>query len=136
MHSFDNSVHPEDNGGFADEQQFPAKVRDKVESVIGEKTSGIGTHSISSDTSFFDFGLHQAAREGAVAVLKSKLQEIADEGQDVLRVVEFKDADGFTPLHHAAKCNRRDALILLIDSGSYLDARGEDENTPLHLAAK
>ena len=135
-HGFDNIVHPENNAAFVVDPLIPIKHHEKPESITGDKTSGVGTRSLDSESSFLDFGLHQAAREGALGSLKSKLQEIADEGQDVLRVIEYKDADGFTPLHHAAKCNRKDALILLIENGSYLDARGEDENTPLHLAAK
>ena len=136
MHSFGNSFHRENNGGFLTEPQLFPKGQGTTESISGDKTSGVGTHSLSVDDTYFDFGLHQAAREGVVGVLKTKLQEIVEKGEDVLRVIEFQDADGFTPLHHAAKCNRKDALVLLVDSGSYLDARGEDENTPLHLAAK
>ena len=137
MHSFGNSFRPENNLGFVSEpQQLLPKCHGTAESLSGDKTSGVGTHSLSVDDTCLDFGLHQAAREGAVAVLKTKLQEIVEKGEDVLRVIDFKDADGFTPLHHAAKCNRKDALVLLMDNGAYLDARGEDENTPLHLAAK
>ena len=136
MPGLDINVAPKDNGGFDVDPHNPSKNHEKKESVGGDRASGYGAISVSSEDTLIDFGLHQAAREGAVEALKTKLQKVVEEGQDVERVIEYKDAEGFTPLHHAAKSNRKDALLLLLDNGAYLDARGEDLNTPLHLAAK
>lgn len=127
-------VGPSENGGF--QTEMFSKSHGRHESIGDDKTSGVGTRSLTSEDASCDFGLHQAAREGAVEALKTAFAKILDEGKDILRVIDNKDAEGYTPLHHAAKCNRKEALILLIDNKAYLDCHGEDENTPLHLAAK
>lgn len=136
MPGLDIHVAPTENGGFEQDPEKSSRHHEQKDSVSGDKTSGIGTRSLTSEDACSDFGLHQAAREGAVEVLKASLQKVIDDGQDILRVIDYKDREGLAPLHHAAKCNRKEALLLLVDNGAYLDSRGEDENTPLHLAAK
>ena len=133
MPGLGNSVAPTENAGFD-----PIEEREKKDSV-GEKVdklSGLGAQSLSSEDICNDFGLHQAAREGAVEALKQKLDQVVFDGQDILRVIDFADGEGLTPLHHAAKCNRKEAVTLLIENGAFIDKSGEDHNTPLHFAAK
>eukprot|EP00112_Aurelia_sp_Birch-Aquarium-sp1_P021378 Seg575.2 transcript_id=Seg575.2/GoldUCD/mRNA.D3Y31 product="Transient receptor potential cation channel subfamily A member 1-like" protein_id=Seg575.2/GoldUCD/D3Y31 len=133
MPGLGNSVAPSENGGFdpIEEKEKRDSIGDKL-----DKLSGFGAQSLSSEDICHDFGLHQAAREGAVEALKQKLEQVVLDGQDVLRVIDFADGEGLAPIHHAAKCNRKEAVTLLLENGAYIDKRGEDHNTPLHFAAK
>ncbi|TPX34169.1 hypothetical protein SmJEL517_g03159 [Synchytrium microbalum] len=79
--------------------------------------------------------LHCASRFGYTNILESLLAEAAD--------VDAKDENGWTALHHASAQPRDDrqdnrfALIdVLLQYGANIDARANDQMTPLHLAAK
>ena len=50
--------------------------------------------------------------------------------------VAARNEHGRTPLHHAARHDRSDALALLLDAGARINAIDRESNTPLHLAAK
>ena len=41
-----------------------------------------------------------------------------------------------TPLHIACSKGHLDCAVALIDAGAQIDNKNEDEQTPLHLAAK
>ncbi len=47
----------------------------------------------------------------------------------------WRDADGLTALHHAARQGRTGRARLLLDHGAAIDATDRQERTPLHLAA-
>ncbi len=50
--------------------------------------------------------------------------------------IEQRDGDGLTPLHEAvAMCSRNaDVVKVLLDAGTNIEARTENEQTPLHMA--
>lgn len=51
--------------------------------------------------------------------------------------VNMRDKDGYTPLHKAVKNKRPLITQLLISNGAEVDAKGgEEEETPLHIAAR
>ncbi len=142
MPEVNNVLHinvPSVNDAFNGENQYeeipktPSRTRDPN----SDKFSSAGTQSLCSEDLGTDFGLHQAAREGSADAIRLKLNQCESEGQDILRVIDAKDSDGLAALHHAAKWNRKEATMLLLDKGAYIDfAGGEDANTPLQLAAK
>ena len=129
---------PSTNGGYELEQINPPKMpsKEKIKDGLVDRMSAVGTQSLSSEDVSTEFGLHLAAREGAVEILRAKLEACKNEGHDILRIIDLKDMDGLAPLHHAAKANKKEAASLLLEYDAYADIAGEDCNTPLHLAAK
>jgi ankyrin repeat protein len=105
--------------------------------------------------------LHDAAKEGDLAKVKSLITEgsdvnIADENGttplhfaadrghiDVVELLISKGADvnaetkrGFTPLHWAAQQDHKDVVELLISKGADVNAETKRGFTPLHGAAR
>ena len=71
--------------------------------------------------------LHSAACSGDIAQVKSLIASGSD--------VNKKTERGYTPLHWAAKANRKDAAKLLISAGANVNTRtGSGGWTPLHMA--
>lgn len=50
--------------------------------------------------------------------------------------LEFLDDNGMAVIHYAAKLNRAEIVMLLLDFGANIDARSTDNMTPLHIACK
>jgi len=72
--------------------------------------------------------IHQAARAGDVARLKDLLARDP-------KLIDSRDENGMTPLHHAVKEKRPAAVDLLISSGADVQAQNAEKSSPLHLAA-
>ncbi len=71
--------------------------------------------------------LHNVCRKGKTELLKTLIAHGAD--------LNSLDADGRTPLHVAADCNRVEIVTLLIDAGADVNKREEQYGrTPLYLA--
>ena len=49
--------------------------------------------------------------------------------------IDARDMDGNTPLHIAARCNRKNIVQVLIHKGANVNAKNKRGNTPLHWAA-
>lgn len=47
-----------------------------------------------------------------------------------------KDSDGFTVLHHAARCNQADVVKFLVEKGAGIDLVEKNGYTPLHVAVR
>ena len=47
-----------------------------------------------------------------------------------------KDSDGFTVLHHAARCNQADVVKFLVEKGAGIDLVENNGYTPLHVAVR
>ena len=127
----DNSPSPSKPSEMASNEIHPVIGGPPSEIVAGKSSVG----SLTTEE-FTDFSLHQAAREGALEVIKDLIASYETQGYDILRIIDTLDNEGNTPLHHAAKTNRKDVMDFLITIGAWLDVKGEDHNTPLHLAAK
>ena len=52
------------------------------------------------------------------------------------KVLTAKDNDGFTILHHAARCNVAEAVNILLDNGVDVDRVENMGFTPLHVAVR
>jgi ankyrin repeat protein len=72
--------------------------------------------------------VHDAARDGDIELLKRLLSD------DHL-LVDARDGNRMTPLHHAIDGGALDIAALLIERGADVDATNYHEETPLHLAA-
>jgi len=75
--------------------------------------------------------VHLAAGMGRL----EKLREFLDQGVSVDTVSKAIDADGWTPLHWAARCGQPEAAEFLLQHGAKVDARTASADTPLLLAA-
>ncbi len=73
--------------------------------------------------------IHDAADKGDTRALTALLDK--DPG-----LIDLRDKAGDRPLHHAIQAKEVEAARLLIDKGADVDARGFDDWTPLHWAAK
>ena len=74
--------------------------------------------------------LYHAAQEGWCSALKVLL----DQGADVH--VGYAGTKRSTPLHTAARYDRLDAAVLLLDAGARVDHRDHGGLTPLHIAGR
>jgi len=96
--------------------------------------------SLTSDYLAGDFGLHEPAREGSYARVKSFLSFLQDQCKNEAEFVQARDkknAQGYSALHLAARYNRVKVVQLLIDNRAPInDIDFDDKNTPLLLAAK
>jgi ankyrin repeat protein len=72
--------------------------------------------------------LHDAAKEGDLAKVKSLITEGSD--------VNIADENGTTPLHFAADRGHIDVVELLISKGADVNAETKRGFTPLHGAAR
>jgi ankyrin repeat protein len=69
--------------------------------------------------------LHQAAASGNLQQVRSNLYYGID--------VDERDANSETPLHHAARANQKNAVVLLAARGADVNARNNAGETPLAL---
>ena len=70
--------------------------------------------------------IHEAAKEGDLAKIKSLIAEGSD--------VNVGDENGLTPLHFAAYGGYKDIAELLILKGANVNAVDKTDTTPLHWA--
>ena len=73
--------------------------------------------------------MHDAAGDGLLETIRNRAVENPSNVQE-------KDEGGLCPLHHAARNNKRETLILLLDLGAYIESRGEQGFSPLHVAVR
>ena len=74
--------------------------------------------------------LFHAAQMNRITVLQSLLNH--PDGKDLLEVTDQYDN---LPIHVAAKEGNLESVRVLIEAGSSIDRKNEDEQTPIHLAA-
>ena len=125
------------NGNIADEEKRKsrASTSDPTAPTPSGPSDGDDASTMSSELTA-DFGLHQAAREGALDRVKETLEEMQSKGYDTLKFIDQLNGNSLSPLHLAARYNRATVVQYLLEAGAYVDICGEDNNTPLHLAAK
>lgn len=78
--------------------------------------------------SAFAAQIHTAAADGDTAMVEKLIKAQPD-------LVNLKDNDGATPLHHAAAKGQLAVVKLLIDNKADVNAQKNDGVTPLHVAA-
>ncbi|MEN6355480.1 MAG: ankyrin repeat domain-containing protein [Armatimonadota bacterium] len=79
-------------------------------------------------TSAFAAEIHTASATGDIATVEKLIKAQPD-------LVNLKDDDGATPLHHAAAKGQLAVVKLLIDNKADVNAQKKDGVTPLHVAA-
>lgn len=86
--------------------------------------------SLGIDTTFAQDStkLHQAVVEGNIDQVKSLISKGTD--------INSKNYMGWTPLHTAARHNRKAIAEFLIDKGADLNAKAKNGKTPLHFAVE
>ncbi|MDQ7825248.1 MAG: ankyrin repeat domain-containing protein [Candidatus Eremiobacteraeota bacterium] len=86
-------------------------------------------------------GCGDGGRKAGVSALCDAAGENADVGKvrALLKknpgLINARDEDGYTPLHHAAAYNHKEAAELLISQHAEINVQGADGLTPLHFAA-
>ncbi|NIS71741.1 MAG: hypothetical protein GTO12_23250 [Proteobacteria bacterium] len=73
--------------------------------------------------------IHEAVRDGDI----DKIKTLADENPEM---VNAKDNNGWTPLHHAAALGHGEVIEFLLAKGTETNAKDKDGRTPLHYAAR
>lgn len=71
-----------------------------------------------------------------LAAEKGQLLELVRYIHDMPSVVNFADADGYTPLHRASYGGHLDCAKYLVRHGANLEAKTNDDWRPLHCAAR
>nr|XP_039268134.1 transient receptor potential cation channel subfamily A member 1 homolog isoform X2 [Styela clava] len=79
--------------------------------------------------------VHQAAREGDVAIIE-RLMEKYQTNQQRKKRINSKDDSKLTPLHYAARYTHYHMLQYLLKNGANPNAKAEDGATALHFLAK
>uniref|UniRef100_A0A1I8HF77 ANK_REP_REGION domain-containing protein n=1 Tax=Macrostomum lignano TaxID=282301 RepID=A0A1I8HF77_9PLAT len=81
-----------------------------------------------------------ASIEGRLPILKRLLQHSTEKNEKArgsqagkMLLLELRDNDGSTALHHATQ--NRQILAHLLEAGANANAKRNDGNTPLHIAA-
>ncbi|TET38755.1 MAG: ankyrin repeat domain-containing protein [Planctomycetota bacterium] len=85
------------------------------------------TNSSVSGDEFERHPIHIAAKQGYIASIRLYILNGAD--------VNVKDRRGWTPLHWASFCNKKDVVSFLIDKGANVNAKRDTGWTALHYAA-
>lgn len=80
--------------------------------------------------------LQQAARDGREDIVRQWVDQKHHRGKASRNIINGKDADGFTALHHAARFNRFKIMQLLITRDADPNVKCPDGLTPLHYSAK
>lgn len=81
--------------------------------------------------------LHQLAKEGAVDRVRKCLKKLMESRDDWSKIRDAKNSEGYNALHLAARYNRKNVVICLLEHGAQIDTPDSDDcNTPLLLAAK
>jgi len=73
--------------------------------------------------------LHIAAQNGQLDLVRLIVTKQPDSHK-------HRDKNGQRPLHHAAAHNHSKVILFLLSHGSYVNAKDEQGNTPLNLAAQ
>lgn len=58
------------------------------------------------------------------------------ENEEAVNLIDFSDRFDNSPLHEAARNGYLDVVKLLLEKGSQIDNKNEDEETALHIAAE
>jgi ankyrin repeat protein len=72
--------------------------------------------------------IFDALRKGEIQTVKALVEKTP-------QVLDARDGDGMTPLHHAAAGGSADLIGYFIDKGARLELKNVQLKTPLHLAA-
>ncbi|PAA55583.1 hypothetical protein BOX15_Mlig032910g2 [Macrostomum lignano] len=83
-----------------------------------------------------------ASIEGRLPILKRLLQHSTEKNEKArgsqagkMLLLELRDNDGSTALHHATQNRQVEILAHLLEAGANANAKRNDGNTPLHIAA-
>lgn len=83
---------------------------------------------VGSNVSGNSLSLEQAIRENKVAIVRQYSQT----GQHL----NVADWNGFTALHHAARANQTEVVIMLLECQADINCQGQQSLTPLHVAVR
>lgn len=129
-----NQIAPVEEGGEVEGEEAPnSPFNDKFREIVGSLTAD---NEMDDEDPEADFTIIQAAAEGEISVIKERVQKMKKEEKPVGVELSLAGKDGFTPLHMAARYNRKNVVNFLIDNDVDKDRVGKEGLTPLHLATK
>lgn len=71
-----------------------------------------------------------------LAAEKGRLLELVQLLHEDKNLVDYRDSDGYTPLHRASYGGFKDCAKYLVKSGSDIESKTNDDWTPLHCAVR
>ncbi|CAM6097043.1 unnamed protein product [Calypogeia fissa] len=102
----------------------------------GGQTNKDGFSSPSNDGGSSGKESHDGSGTEEISPRQAGRKHDASAGETVRSIVNCRDAEGLTPLHHACHAGSEDLVKYLISKGASVHARDSKGNTPLHIAAK
>lgn len=95
-------------------------------SALGKKPKGLNEHHM----------LKMLSRGKGTSIFEIALQGLQRTGIVDKEVLSAKDNEGFSLLHHAARCDQAKLVSFLLDNGADIDMKGDNGFTALHIAVR
>ena len=94
-------------------------------SASGKKPKGLNEHM-----------LKMLSRGKGTSIFEVAVQGLQETGIVDKEVLSAKDNEGFSLLHHAARCDQAKLVSFLLDNGADIDMKGDNGCTALHVAVR
>ena len=95
-------------------------------SASGKKPKGLNEHHM----------LKMLSRGKGTSIFDIALQGLQGTGIVDKEVLSATDNEGFSLLHHAARCDQAKLVSVLLDNGADIDMKGDNGFTALHIAVR
>ena len=95
-------------------------------SASGKKPKGLSEHHI----------LKMLSKGKGTSIFEIANQGLQKTGIVDKEVLSAKDNEGFSLLHHAARCDQAELVSFLLDNGADIDTKGDNGCTSLYVAVR
>lgn len=95
-------------------------------SASGKKQKGLNEYCM----------LKMLSRGKGSSIFEIAKQGLQETGTVDKEIISAKDNEGFSLLHHAARCDQAELVSFLLDNGADIDMKGDNGFTALHVAVR